>query len=1583
MPKNIFSFFSKQPLPAAVLKNLTADILSFLEQLPTAVLLVGQKGQVGLVNPAAAKLLGQEPAELIGFNVSAWGITPQQLQQWQQEDTKHLVKLTDKSGHARSVNVGAKKLGDTSFVTLTLDEVSQLPHLQAENTLLQEVLSHYPSAVTVQDNSGKCLLWNDEAVRLFGLPAEQAHGRVIYQLLPKKLSAQMYGVDEEYKAGKISREPVRFVLPGKDGQEDRLLTINKYNVVHEDKDLALLVTIYEDTTARSARERDLERSQKLLHAVLENIPLGLYTRDCDEKITFFNKQSMHILNETSAYRTDHPHEYQQDSSLQEYRERERQILKEGKTYEYPEEVYVDSSGKKKIIHMIKVPLFDAGPKPMVLTIVEDVTKRREQEQEIQRINSFFSAVVHNTPIALYARAEDGHMLLRNKQCNELFGPTQAGDFDERGGLAHETDEQVSRYMERERDILEKGKIVDIPEEEYVNVRGEKKLVHLIKAPVPEARCVLTLAEDITTEKEQERALVESKNFLQTVINQLPVSLSVKNYAGQYILWNKKSEELFGASAQEVIGRTAYRTDLNKEQAEFVRETDLRVFESKKEQNIPQELISSPSEGIKIMHTVKTPVFNSDGTPHCLLIVSEDITAKTKMEKQIREVNDKNTLLVENAREGVVIVEDGKIIYANRAFCRLLGYDGLEDIKGKTLLEFSTENHRVFLKEKYEAVRSGADDDGQTIEVHFLRKDGTKTETRFSAMLAKYLGRRVVLGFAGDVTAENKVLRELKTERDNFRRAFEKNTVAAFILSPRGYILQMNNACRELFGFTEADKKFYRNVYIRPGIPLAVRRAIKEGQPVRIDYEFDFDKLARRFPDRIRKTGKLPLSVSFEPLSKRDAKDGSVEAEYLVCLEPKVAADGPQTPPRPPQEPQAPAAPDTSFAKTAASAASLPPAPPFLTVAKQEGGRLLLPNSEPYALCNADFVITDCNDLLCSLCELQADELKGQDIRHLFDQDEMPLIEQDFKLLAKDGKLSNREYTINLGSSLETCKVRLTATKADNNGYLFVLRSLAFHQQIMKILEERSAQLSALRAATDGAVLRVTFNDCQLGHIEQLNNWLSARAGYMYEELSHLVFGDLFFDPSQEDNSPAFVLAKAQQQLAKDGKASFTLPFRNKDGSSFEASVSLSVMDIPSRNEVLAVITNLTAQQAVWEKTSKQAQELTSLRQTLPGLYLRVDPKGKVLEVSSNLAGLDNQQAQEKFLSKTPQDFWPDEAAARAMFALKESLSVHVSSHFEFEWPLGEETHYFEADISPLKQAQEAVVWVKDASEKRIYDRHLHDLYRLSQETGLGMTEQVDKMLALGKQIFQADAGLVLRFEPRKDRLESVVLYASENPFHIERHMEFAVEECLRDVADGSVVLLPNLEGFSCTRCLHKEKHLGALLAAALVVDGKVEGALCFAARAPRRRFLPGAEELLGLMARLLALRIELRQADKMLGAAARLFTRTLDDVQVPALRIDPDFIITYVNDPLVHWLGHKREAFVGRELFAQWIRHEDISRRTLQEAVRHSHGSEPCQVKLEMLLPSGIYEEMTWDVFVCRNGQGSIEGYALVAHAGQ
>ena len=108
-----------------------------------------------------------------------------------------------------------------------------------------------------------------------------------------------------------------------------------------------------------------------------------------------------------------------------------------------------------------------------ISYVLDHKPDRKEEREIERVNAFLTAIVQNAPIALYARAENGRILLRNKQCMQvfghIFGPVDENGLDDNvGGVMLEEDEGNNKafYHDREWEVLNSGKTLDIPEEEY-------------------------------------------------------------------------------------------------------------------------------------------------------------------------------------------------------------------------------------------------------------------------------------------------------------------------------------------------------------------------------------------------------------------------------------------------------------------------------------------------------------------------------------------------------------------------------------------------------------------------------------------------------------------------------------------------------------------------------------------------------------------------------------------------------------------------------------------------------------------------------------------------------------------------------------------------------------------------------------------------------------------------------------------------------------------------------------------------------------------------------------------------------------
>ena len=1678
----LFSFLSPKKKSPAI-TELSAEMFSFLEQYPLALLLVDATGRISFANPSAVHLLQTEHNVLTSSYVDRFGLTMDKVRSMAESNPprKIIIELVNDQADSVFVGAAASFLASTPFILITLESIPHFSQLTADNSFLRNLVNASPCAIIVQNFAGICVLWSEKAAQLFDYQETDVLGQEVYSFLPKQLVASLQRVDDKILKEHSSQKPFNLTYKDRSDKEIVLQVTKIFLPAEDGKDWRIL-TLFENITEHYNREQDLLQNRNLLQAILENVPLALYTRDCDYQMTFYNPQTLKIYHTANDTDISHLHTYQTQEDRQRMRARESEILQEGKVRDYPEEEYVDSFGNKRIIHLRKIPLINAGPKPLVLSIAEDITEAMERDREIKRVNTLLSAIVQNIPMALYARTISGTILLQNKYNAEMFGvkvgENPVGVYDKGQELDNETPEQVQKYMERERAIIEsgkvlhipeetyraldgkdkvlrlikvpvaesnaqepfvltlaeditshktqekdllatknflqtvldnvpvaiyargtantmsfvnrkayelfpgeeeedhssdsfydqreksifdEGKIVDIPEEKYTTLEGKELTLHLIKVPVFDQEgkplMILTLAEDITQRKAQEQEIINAKNFLQAIINNLPVSLSVKTYEGKYVLWNKKSEELFGVSSQEIIGHASYRTDMNKEQLEFLRESDLRVFESKKEQNIPQELISTANEGVKIMHTVKTPIFNEDGTPNCLVVVSEDITAKTRMEKQIREASDKNTLLIENAREGILLVEDYKVMYANLALCRMLRYGELKELVGTPLIDLAGEDHRAVLKEKYEEIIEGNQKSEEPVLLSLCRKDGQPIEVEFAAVASRYLGRRIVLCFVRDITAFNRSQRDLLKERDSYRAAFERSAVASFILLSNGYISLMNESCRDLFGLKDMDKTFYRNVYVRPALTLDVRRKLRAGQSAKMDYVFKFSRMATKFPGRVDESRPdLPLHLEFVPINRRDVKDGSVSSDYVVS----ITLPGKPLPPEP-------------AANTKLLRKPLPPTEVLPAVAARE--MLILPNSEPYVLCSSDFRMISCNQLFCELCQLSEQELLGQPIDSIIDEESRPQFRADLHTLTETGMLSNQDYSINPASGLEKIAIRLTGVKEEGERYLFVLRNQTVHLQLMKVLEERSAQLNALLASTNGIVFSILLVNGKFGGIDNVSQYLAQKTGYTQDELTRMQFKDLFVDTKTIKKST--LLNNAQKTLAKHDTTSFVGTIGCKNGSRFDAQITITVLDLPGQDGAMVVLRDVSAERDNWSRTSKEAQELQSVRSALPGMYLKADSNGKILEVYSNLAYLPQEEAVKIFLDKTPGKFWKKEAAQRTLFSIKEALSINIATNFDLAWKMEDITRYFDVSVTPIAGRGEVILWLKDISQGHTHEEQVRQLYALTSEPGLSMTQQVDKILEFGLKTFHADVGFVVRFTREGNKVDSHVMYVTSNDLELERSMAFPVEECLYDVVDGRVLLWPDLSSVSCRNCVHIKKGFGSLLAAPLLVNGKVMGALCFASTATRRAFENGTEELMGLLGRMLAMRIELRQTGKMLSEASRSFAHTLEYVDKPAVLLDLDYQVTFINAPLLSYSGRHIGNMMGRDFFEELVRNADLSKRAFKDAARNAEGNS-FNITLEIRTKKGTYEDKEWQVVLCKDDSGEIASYGLL-----
>jgi PAS domain S-box-containing protein len=144
--------------------------------------------------------------------------------------------------------------------------------------------------------------------------------------------------------------------------------------------------------------------------------------------------------------------------------------------------------------------------------------------------------------------------------------------------------------------------------------------------------------DITEVKRAEDDLTEANRFLDSLIENLPLMIFVKDAVNlRYVRLNRASETLMGISREEMIGKTD-RGFFPPEEADFFIAGDREALATGRLVDIPEHSIHTRLLGVRTLHTMKLPIQGPGGKPEFLLGISVDISERKLAESAVRELN---------------------------------------------------------------------------------------------------------------------------------------------------------------------------------------------------------------------------------------------------------------------------------------------------------------------------------------------------------------------------------------------------------------------------------------------------------------------------------------------------------------------------------------------------------------------------------------------------------------------------------------------------------------------------------------------------------------------------------------------------------------------------------------------------------------------------------------------------------------------------------------------------------------------------------------------------------------------------------
>ena len=162
--------------------------------------------------------------------------------------------------------------------------------------------------------------------------------------------------------------------------------------------------------------------------------------------------------------------------------------------------------------------------------------------------------------------------------------------------------------------------------------GSYRTLRWSATSLPEEGQIHALARDSTESKRAEQELRNSERFLDSVLENLPNMVFVKDAKElRFVRFNQAGEELLGTSREELIGKNDH--DLfPKQEADFFVRKDREVLASGEVVDIPEEPIDTRANGSRLLHTRKIAIRDALGRPSYLLGISEDITDRKLAER---------------------------------------------------------------------------------------------------------------------------------------------------------------------------------------------------------------------------------------------------------------------------------------------------------------------------------------------------------------------------------------------------------------------------------------------------------------------------------------------------------------------------------------------------------------------------------------------------------------------------------------------------------------------------------------------------------------------------------------------------------------------------------------------------------------------------------------------------------------------------------------------------------------------------------------------------------------------------------------
>ena len=339
--------------------------------------------------------------------------------------------------------------------------------------------------------------------------------------------------------------------------------------------------------------------------------------------------------------------------------------------------------------------------------------------------------------------------------------------------------------------------------------GEKRYPTELSLTLIDDSRIVCIARDVSEKQARVQELRQNERRFRSVFEDPELLVGLMETDGTVIDINQRAMEYVSADYATICGMEVWKTEFYNHDEELATSIQNWVDRAADGEYISYESeIPDETGNTRYLSGTIRPVTNEGGTIQSLLITAYDVTQRKRRQEELESFQQ----AIEQANDGVAILEDDGYSYVDETHVEMYGFESKADLLGESW-------HRLYGEEEIERLQSEA---FRALEsTGYWRGGVTGTRSNGDTFPAEISLTAVEHGSivctVRDETEKKKQKRQLQRKRQQFELLTENIDEYAFlVLDSDGIITSWNDGAENLFGYDPETAVGMSATVLHPG-----------------------------------------------------------------------------------------------------------------------------------------------------------------------------------------------------------------------------------------------------------------------------------------------------------------------------------------------------------------------------------------------------------------------------------------------------------------------------------------------------------------------------------------------------------------------------------------------------------------------------------------------------------------------------------------------------------------------------------------------------------------------------------------------